>query len=166
MAQRVAAPSGTRPAHAHSGGDVAGRHPLAVTWRRLRAYRAPYRGAAVALAAADLTVGAMLDLVCGDVSADGTKVTSAGVEVAVPAGADVYLRALAAYRNLQGSAPDEPFFADDDTVLRDRTLASALLAPATEVGVPVNDLATSRHQAKDNARWRNRWGLSIQRLPT
>ena len=137
-----------------------------VTWRRLRAYRAPYRGAAVALAAADLTVGAMLDLVCGDVSADGTRVTSAGVEVAVPAGAEVYLRAQAAYRNLQGAGPDEPLFADDAVLLRDRTLASALLAPATEVGVPVNDLATSRQSVADNTRWRNRWGLSVQRLPS
>lgn len=137
-----------------------------VTWRRLRAYRAPYRGAAVALAAADLTVGAMLDLVCGDVSADGTTVTSARVEVAVPAGAEVYLRAQAAYRNLQGAAPDEPLFADDDILLSDRTLASALLTPATEVGVPVNDLATSRRRVQDNARWRYRWGLSVQRLPT
>ena len=82
------------------------------------------------------------------------------------AGAEVYLRAQAAYRDLQGAAPDEPLFADDAVLLRDRTLASALLAPATEVGVPVNDLATSRQSVADNTRWRNRWGLSVQRLPS
>lgn len=77
---------------------------------------------------------------------------------------DVYLRAQLTHRRIMGAGPDDPLFADDTGPLRDRLVAAALRAPATEVGVPVFDLATSRAAVLENSRWRQRWGISVQRL--
>lgn len=134
------------------------------TWRRLRAYRLPYRGSAVALSAIGLNVGDMLAIPCDAIADDGDLVTTPDGVARVPAGAEVFLRAQLLYRRLMGAPGDAPLFATDDGPLRDRALADALRQPARELGVPVLDVTTSRAPDPTSGRWRDRWGLSLQRL--
>ncbi len=97
------------------------------TWRRLRAYREPYRGAMCALAAAELGVDDVLEIRLADVAADGTSVTLSGKRCDVPAGGAPYLRAQVALRTLEGAGPGDTLFADEDGVpIRRRMLALAL----------------------------------------
>ncbi len=134
------------------------------TWRRLRAYRFPYRGAAVALSAVNLNVGDMDALTCQEVSEDGQRVMAQGRTLDVTPGADLFIRAQLLYRRIQGSDPSDAFFADDRGPMRPRDLADALRQPASELGVPVIDTATSRMPDPTSARWRDRWGITVQRL--
>lgn len=134
------------------------------TWRQLRAYRLPYRGAAVALAAAELNVGDMQRLRCRDVLTEGRRVVVAGQPRAVPDGADLYLRAQLNYRRFAGADDGDLLFADDAGPLRDRALADALRYPARELGIPVLDIARVRAPDPTSMRWRDRWGITLQRL--
>ena len=134
------------------------------TWHKLRAYRMPYRGAAVALAAIGLSVGIMMEIRCADVAADGASVHRDGTTHAIPPEAAVFLRAQREYRILMGASPTDLLFADDEGPLHDRALADALRRPAAELGIPVPDISMSRAPDPHNSRWRDRWGLSLQKL--
>ncbi len=134
------------------------------TWRRLRAYRYPFRGASVALAAAGLNVGEMESLHCADIESDGRTVRKGGHAVLVPVGAEIFVRAQLLFRQIQGAESADPFFADDRGALRSRDIADALRLPASELGVPVIDIATSRKPDPESTRWRDRWGITVQRL--
>lgn len=90
---------------------AAAHHPD--TWRRLRAYHQPYRGAVCAAVAAGLDLDGASRLTIADIDPDGRHITSPdGQILAVPTGADLYLRALHTQRTLDGAPPDAPFLAD------------------------------------------------------
>ena len=135
------------------------------TWRRLRAYREPYRGAACALAAAELAPETMTSLALGQVDPEGTSVTPSDrpAPVEIPQGADVYLRAQLWYRRLQGAGDSDLLFAGDPGPMRARYLADAVRCPLGEVGVPLFSQMVDRAEI-DSKRWANRWGLSVQEL--
>lgn len=92
------------------------------TWRRLAAYRDPYRGAVCALAAADIAVTEMTSLRCDDIDPGGKLVNverdEGTVRAEVPAGADVFLRAQLAHRSSQGADGDALLFADANTAVQ------------------------------------------------
>lgn len=142
--------------------DTAAHSPA--TWRRLRAYREPYRGTACALAAAQLTVGTMAELRCSDIDPDSGHVHVDGLEATVPEHGRVFVKAQLAHRANCGAEPDDLLFSDDDRSVSIRSLADALKSPAVEVGVPVNGAATIRADAADQTRWKARWGVSVQEL--
>ena len=137
------------------------------TWRRLRAYREPYRGAACALAALDLSVQTISGIRIADVGDGGlnVEVPMAGgrVVLAVPGGADLYLRAQVAHRLIQGADVDELLFATEEGPMTPKHLADAIRAPITEVGVPLYSQTLERVEL-DPKRWAHRWGLSVQEL--
>jgi hypothetical protein len=137
------------------------------TWKRLRAYREPYRGAACALAALDLSIQTISGVRIADVSGSGQEleVPMAGelVHLEVPAGADLYLRAQVAHRLIQGAVPDELLFATEEGPMASKHLADAIRAPITEVGVPLYSQTLERVEL-DAKRWALRWGLSVQEL--
>jgi hypothetical protein len=138
-----------------------------LTWTRLLAYKEPYRGAACALAACDLSVDEMLTLRCRDIDPSGgsAQVVLAGEakRVEVPSGAEVLVRAQLIYRDHQGAGPDEPFFGIEDKPLERRYLAAAMRAPILELGVP---LYSQRVMVTplSTVHWGARWGLSVQEL--
>jgi hypothetical protein len=138
-----------------------------LTWRRLLAYKEPYRGAACALAAADLSVDEMLTIRCMDVDEAGHSVQlsrgSSAETIEVPVGAGVLLRAQRIYREHQGAHPDEPFFGLENEPLERRYLAAAMRAPILELGVP---LYSQRVMVSplSTVHWGARWGLSVQEL--
>ena len=137
------------------------------TWRRLRAYREPYRGAACALAARELAVDTMLALRIDDVSADGRSVSVErnGVreKFSVPPGAELYLRAQVWHRRFQGAVGTELLFATEEGPMTDRYLSSAIRAPASEVAVPLYSQQVERGEVTAK-RWVRRWGLAVQAL--
>lgn len=137
------------------------------TWRRLRAYREPYRGAACALAARDLAVDTMLAVTLDNVSADGRSVTVErhGVreELNVPGRADLYLRAQVWHRRFQGASGSGLLFATEDGPMTDRSLSSAVRAPASEVAVTLSSQQIERGETTAQ-RWVRRWGLAVQAL--
>ncbi|MDA8309626.1 MAG: hypothetical protein M0Z46_03270 [Actinomycetota bacterium] len=137
------------------------------TWRRLRAYREPYRGAACALVARELAVDTMLALRIDDVSGDGRSVSVErnGVreEFSVPPGAELYLRAQVWHRRLQGAVGTELLFATEEGPMTDRYLSSAIRAPASEVAVPLYSQQVERGEVTAK-RWVRRWGLAVQAL--
>lgn len=137
------------------------------TWVRLRAYREPFRGAACALAACELSLDAMSLMTLADVAADGSNVqadTGGGVvTVEVPEGASIYMRALVQHRVIQGASEDDLLFVRDDTTLESKYLADAIRCPITEVGVPLYSQQVERADL-DPKRWSRRWGLSVQEL--
>lgn len=133
------------------------------TWRRLGAYREPYRGAVCALAAAEVGVDDMAALTCGDIDPDGRHVAVNGAQVAVPAAARVFLRAQAAWRSYAGAAGTDVFFADEDGApLRARVLAQAVRDPLYELGVALISQKVVPTRI-DGARWTKRWGISVVR---
>ena len=83
--------------------------------------------------------------------------------VAVPSGADLYLRAQVAHRQIQGADPSEPLFATEDGPMTPKHLADAVRAPIGEVGVPLYSQSLDRAEL-DPKRWALRWGLSVQEL--
>jgi hypothetical protein len=137
------------------------------TWRRLRAYRQPYRGAACALVACELALESILEVRLSDVDADGGVVeavrTGTAEQVQLPPGAEVYLRAQVYHRQIQGAGPDDPLFATEEGPMRDRYLANAVRAAVTEVGVPLYSQQVERAEI-DRKRWARRWGLAVQAL--
>jgi hypothetical protein len=137
------------------------------TWQRLSAYREPYRAAACALAACDLSIAEILTVTCGGVDPDGSIVTyhldGSLQQVTVPVGAEVFLRAQRIYREHEGATPDEALFSADGELMNDRFLGIALRAPILEVGVPLLSQRALRTRM-DSRRWANRWGLSVQAL--
>ena len=120
---------------------------------RLRAYREPYRGAACALAAAELAPETMTSLTLGQVDPEGTSVTPSDrpAPVEIPQGADVYLRAQLWYRRLQGAGDSDLLFAGDSGPMRARYLADAVRCPLGEVGVPLFSQMVDRAEIDSNA---------------
>lgn len=136
------------------------------TWRRLAVYREPYRGAACALAAAELSITEMQTLSLADINANGSSVTierDGPTTIHIPSGAEVYLRAQRVLRQIEGADTSDRLFANEDGPMRDRYIVYALRAPITEVGVAVISGAVQR-QRVDSKRWANRWGVSVQSL--
>jgi hypothetical protein len=139
------------------------------TWRRLRAYREPYRGAAAALAAADVSIVEMQTLRLDDVGSDGTSVTvtrdDVAVRVAVPAGADVFVRAQLLFRSFEGAAGTDTLFREDakGRPMNDRHLVNALMAAITDLGVAVTSRPVHRRRVDAN-RWTHRCGVSVQAI--
>jgi hypothetical protein len=137
------------------------------TWVRLRAYREPFRGAACALAASELSLSAIGALSIGAVEADGSgvRVERSGevTVVRVPEGAAVYLRAQLLYRAIQGASDGELLFANDEGPMESRYLADAIRCPIGEVGVPLYSQQVDRADLHP-VRWGLRWGLSVQEL--
>ena len=137
------------------------------TWRRLLAYKEPYRGAACALGAADLSVDEMLTLRCQDIEESGESVNltrgATTEKIDVPPGAGVLLRAQRIYREHQGADPDDPFFGVEEQPLERRYLAAAMRAPILELGVP---LYSQRVMVTplSTVHWGARWGISVQAL--
>lgn len=133
------------------------------TWRRLAAYREPYRGAVCALAAVGLGIDDMCELACSDVDAAGTQVTFGGTAMDIPAGAEVFVRAQLLWRSYFGAEPTDLFFADEHNhLLARRLLSQALRDPLLELGVPL--ISQQAVPARlDSGRWANRWGVSIVR---
>lgn len=156
------------PARLMNGAQAMSRTAIhsSETWRRLRAYRLPYRGAAVAMVALGQTVGTMRAIRCGDIADDGTAVVDEnGSETArVPDGAEVFLRAQRTYRYQMGAGDGDLLFVNDDGALTDRVLADALRLPPVELGIPVLDLGRSRSHVPIEARWKQRWGVSLRKL--
>ena len=134
------------------------------TWERLRAYRLPYRGAAVAMAAVGMNIEAMERLSCGGANEEGTAVTLDETTVAISSGAAVFVRGQLAYRRIMGAKGSDPFFADENGPHNDRVLADALRAPARELGVSVPEIATGRTPDPTSKRWKDRWGLALLKL--
>lgn len=106
------------------------------TWVRLRAYREPYRGAACALAAAEVAPDTMTGLRLGDIDAEGVAVRPGARHpgVQLPAGAEVYLRSQLWYRRMQGAADDDLLFVGDNGPMRPRYLGDAIRAALSDVG--------------------------------
>lgn len=133
------------------------------TWRRLRAYRQPYRGAACALVACELALEPVLGLTLADVGEDGKVVAVAGKKVKVPVGAELYLRAQVAYRRIQGATEEELLFATEDGPMRAKSLADAVRNALTELGVPLYSQQVERAELSAK-QWAQRWGISVQEL--
>lgn len=137
------------------------------TWRRLRGYRDPYRGAACGFAAADIAITEMQAVTLADVAHDGATATVARdgstVTVELPAGSRVFVRAQRVHRVNQDAEDTDLLFADQDEPMRDRFLVNALRAPILEIGVPLLSQATNWTRV-DSKRWATRWGLSVQEL--
>lgn len=149
-------------ATAERAADAAVHSPT--TWRRLRAYRQPYRGAACALAACDMALETMLGLALAGVRADGKLVVApSGKKVTLPAGAELYLRAQVAHRYIQGASDDELLFATEDGPMRDKYLADAVRNALSEVGVTLYSQQLDRAEL-DPKRWARRWGIAVQEL--
>lgn len=132
------------------------------TWLLLRAYRDPYRPAACALAAIDFSVDDIRALRIGDISDDGQTANRPGEPPQrLPDGAEVFLRAQVALRRRQGADDTGALFADDGTVLSERTIVDAVRAPALELGINLISGAFQRRRV-DGRSWAHRWGISVQ----
>lgn len=127
------------------------------TWQRLAAYRAPYRAATCALAAAGFALDEITALAVGDIDTDGTAASKADEgPTSLPDGSAVYLRAQVALRRQQGAADADPLFLETA-----RTLADAVRAPASDLGINLMSGAFQRATFDDRS-WTRRWGVSVQ----
>lgn len=133
------------------------------TWRRLRAYREPYRAAACVLAALECSTDQMLAVTLDDITTDGSHIVIDGETKPVPAGADLFVRAQLAQRRIHGATGTDLLMADDNGPYRDRMLVEAVRNPAIEVGVALLSHTVSRARIDPN-RWAVRYGLSVQAL--
>lgn len=145
--------------------EAAVRSPL--TWRRLEAYREPYRGAACALVACELGLETLGRVRLEEVVDGGRVVRIAepdGVRaVELPAGANLFLRAQVIYRRIQGAGPGDLLFATEQGPIPAKRLADSVRAPVTELGVPIYSQIVDR-VTLDPKRWAQRWGLAVQAL--
>lgn len=133
------------------------------TWRRLRAYREPYRGAVCALVARQLPLDAVSAVTLDDVAADGSVVTVDGEQVDLPPGADLFLRAQVVYRRIQGATGPDLLFATEAGPMATRYLADAVRAVLGDLGVALFSQQVERATI-DPKRWARRWGLAVQAL--
>jgi hypothetical protein len=119
-------------------------------------------------AAVDVSIDEMRTLTLASSSDDGrTVVVERGgvtVSVALPVGAEVFLRAQLRLRELQGASPRALLFADDDGPMRPRFINYAVRAPVAELGVVMFAGGALTNCGIDRKRWANRWGVSVQRL--
>ncbi|MGH8981158.1 MAG: hypothetical protein ACRDWE_09090 [Acidimicrobiales bacterium] len=137
------------------------------TWRRLRAYREPYRGAACALVASEMALHSMLEVRIADVDPDGSAVAFPGPDgperVVLPEGAEVFLRAQVVHRAIQGAGTGELLFATEEGPMTAKYLANSVRAALADVGVPLYSQQVERAEV-DAKRWSQRWGLAVQAL--
>lgn len=154
------------------------------TWARLLAYPEPHRGAVCALAAAGMPVGEIrrltvdhVDPVTGDLrptlatSASGSTCGFSGTPddrtVDVEAAAQVFLRAQAHLRHIQGATGADPLFVTKHgrarNVLTENALVAVITKARQELGVAVAPARLDR-KAITSSRWLTRWGVSIQEL--
>jgi DNA-binding XRE family transcriptional regulator len=125
------------------------------TWRRLRAYREPYRGAACVFAGLEVSPETMQAVRVDDVADDGlcVSVTQQGARqvLAVPEGAGVYLRAQMLYRRNQGAAGTDLLFANEEEPMPgesgplsdDRGRSTTRLPKLRLVGVDIRPLGAA-----------------------
>lgn len=106
------------------------------TWRAVRAYRQPYRGAITVLVALGIGVADALKIPVAGVDASGrTVVTRCGGAYEVPAGAEVFLRAMRIERELDGARPDAPLLTRRGGPISDRSLVPAVNDVTMDLGV-------------------------------
>lgn len=134
------------------------------TWRRIAAYRQPYRQAACALAAANLSLDQMHQLTLTDLNDDASTITVDDRTVTVEPDARPCLQLLALERQIHGATDNSPLFADENgEPLSDRQLTLAVTDPLTECGVALVNGQVVRRTQQPN-RWTRRQGISIQHL--
>lgn len=134
------------------------------TWRNLRAYRQPHRGAVCALTAVHLDIDTQLRIRLGDVASDGSHVQLDGDIFKVPSGAEPFMAAQYLYRRICGARLDEPFIALlTGAPASPRLLRQALADAALELGVVLAHGQAIPTRQSDH-RWRRRLGVSIQPL--
>lgn len=142
---------------AAAGGDPA-------TWRKLRAYRDPHRGAICALTAAGLDIAGQQQLRIGDVADDGTSVHTSGRAVVVRPDAAVYLRAAVQRRRSEGASDDETLLTiATGTPMRAKGIADVIAAAMRELGVALVSGQVLRSDS-DHASWLRRRGVSVTHL--
>lgn len=135
----------------------------AETWQRIAAYRQPYRQAACALAAANLSLDQMHKLTLVDLNDDASTVTVDNRTVTVEPNARRGLQLLPLERQIHGATDNDPLFADENgEPLSDRKLTLAVTDPLTECGVALlNGQVVRRTQQPNRCR---RKAISIQHL--
>lgn len=116
-------------------GEVAGNLTHRSTWRRLRAYRQPYRGAVIALVAMGIGVDDAGRLPLGAVDPSGRTVVIGGRTSPTPNGAEPLLRAMRLERELDGARLDEPLLALLGEPVANPSLSKAVTDATLEVGV-------------------------------
>jgi len=134
------------------------------TWKRLRAYRDPYRGCACALAASKLGLDEMVALTVESVEADGSAVLVDGAPVAIHSGAQLFVRARRLVRVNAGATGGAPLLADETGApMRRRVISAAVRVALLEVGVAIAS-QRSVPTRTDGTAWMSRWGLSVGSL--
>lgn len=134
------------------------------TWKRLRAYRQPHRGAVCALTATGLDIETQRRIRIRDVASDGSHVQVDGVATKVPSGAEPFVMAQRLHRRISGAQLDDPFFASQTGgPAGARLLRQALIDAALELGVVLTQGEIISSSQPDH-RWRRRLGVSIQSL--
>jgi len=133
----------------------AGRHrrltPAQV--RALRAYRSPWRAAAVVLQDADLTNAQVLELTMGQVDRTGEL---SGIEgEPLRPEALTYLRAQRTWRLLNGARDKDPFIE-----LTSRHVHSALVLASVELNLPITPASTLLGKRRSQ-RWQDAVGVSL-----
>lgn len=134
------------------------------TWRRVGAYRQPYRTAACALAGANLTLQQMRELRIADVADDASHVTVDGQQVPIETDAQTYLALQRLARQIDGAQPDDVLLADQaGTPCSNNQLKRAVTDPAAELGVALISGQVVRRTVNPSY-WTRRQGLSVQPL--
>lgn len=134
------------------------------SWKLLRAYRQPFRGAVNACLAAGVEVEDAPTIKVGEVSTDGASITTGGRRIEVPSGAEVFLRALLLQRLADGAGPEAQLFYDySKGPQKAFLLVRALNASARELGVGLVTSRLKRHGGKARS-WQTRHGVGIEEL--
>jgi transcriptional regulator with XRE-family HTH domain len=122
-------------------------------WRRLHAFRRPWRPAAVALYAAGLTVDQVHDTNIGDVAVDGSTVQVDDRTVHIPVHGRPFVRAQLRCRDRVHAQGRHPFIAHDEDYARvqHNAITRQLQAAAEEVGFPLEADMAARTVTRDAA---------------
>lgn len=134
------------------------------TWRRLRAYRQPYRQAVCAMAAAGLSIDQMRATRLSDVDVHAIHVLVDGIPITIEPPAREGLLSQVHHQRILGFEDDQPLLTDsDDNPLSDYQLRRAVKEPLLEVGVALlNGKVVVR--TIDERHWARRRGVSLQHL--
>ncbi|ROR90983.1 hypothetical protein [Nocardioides aurantiacus] len=138
--------------------DVENRRLTPAEVRALRAYRTPWRAAAVILRDADLTRDHVTALTVAHVTPDGDLT---GVRHApMHPGARVYLRAQRTFRLIQGAEPGSPLLTESN-----RSIVQAQRRAAVDLNLPnVKNHEPSNTTRSD--RWQQNLGVALLPLRT
>lgn len=130
------------------------------TWETLRMYRDPHIGAVMVLAALEFDAETILELPCAAIAPDGTTVAHGGIELPVPEGAQVLLRAQRLCGLLAGRDASAPFVHHYGEPLTRAKVTAAVRGVYSDTGVSLMsrrlDSSWSAHE------WFTRWGLCLQ----